>query len=81
MIEKKVLETRKRAYKEIMSLLLSSSAPVKASTIAIMVCDNHGFTRRFSDDYIRMLEDEGIVSVVRDGSKIVSVNLLREVSK
>ena len=79
MIDKKVLETRKKAYAEInayIKLVATEGKELRASELALMVSRNHGLTRRFSDDYLRLLEDNNEIILKKSGDgKILSLQV------
>lgn len=64
MIDRKVLEVRKQAQKQIMAALehafKTENKWVRASNCAYLA-STHGLSRRFSDEYLRLLEEEGVV--------------------
>lgn len=64
-VDKRVLDIRKRAAKEIITLLNSSgSSGVFGDSIALMVLDNHGLNKRFSEEYLGLLVSSGVAERV-----------------
>jgi len=71
-VDKRVLDIRKRAAKEIMNLLNSSGVVgVSGDSVALMVLDNHGLNKRFSEEYLGLLLSSGVVERVITNNEFV----------
>lgn len=71
-IDKRVLDIRKRAAKEIMTLISASgSNGVCSDSVALMVLDNHGLNKRFSEEYLGLLVSSGVVERIILNNKFV----------
>lgn len=78
MIDRKVLEVRKQAQKQIMSALehafKGTDKWVRASTCAY-IASGHGLSRRFSDEYLKLLEEEGVVVLEFEDRRIKAARM------
>lgn len=61
MMEKKVLETRKKAYNEISARIRAGK--VSFTELCIMSAQNHGLGKKFVKDYVDLLAENNEIKI------------------
>lgn len=69
----RLLEAKQKATRAITSRIANSTAPVKGSDLRLMIADNYGLGGRWVDEYVRDLNDSGVVKASFTGKRLETV--------